>query len=444
MLGVAALLAVAAGWTARAPARGRVRSRWPRWGGAGRDGGRRGDRRGAGPAGCRRPGVIARPACSAGSAPPRPRPCCWSSASSSGGRCCGGSVWRSASPRRCSRSRLPEPAAAPLGAGLGRGCWCDRRAGRAAGAAAAGLLPRRRARRRGGPGRTRGPRRGRPRPGSDAGRSGGVRIDPAAADRTRPPRTGGRAAVAPVAGDLALLYRAIGQDVRVEVHGDPWVSVGQRWAGPAAGQPAGQLRAARPRRPGPGAGRGPWPAGAHRGDRRRSRACRPARPPGCSGAGCAGPARPAPGSAWPSAPSWWSATGAASPWSPPRPGAPRWWSCRRPGAARRPRWCPRDRAALRGGGHDRRGVADDRRAGGRRRPPDGGGGRRPLAGRRHRGAGPARARDRGHRGGADGVHRADRRATPRPGAWCCSTSISGPVGTAPSWCRGCAGPAGRC
>jgi hypothetical protein len=37
--------------------------------------------------------------------------------------------------------------------------------------------------------------------------------------------TGGTAAVAPVVGDLALLYRSIGQDVLVEVHGDPWVGM---------------------------------------------------------------------------------------------------------------------------------------------------------------------------------------------------------------------------
>ena len=37
--------------------------------------------------------------------------------------------------------------------------------------------------------------------------------------------TGGIAAVAPVVGELALLYRAIGQDVLVEVHGDPWVGM---------------------------------------------------------------------------------------------------------------------------------------------------------------------------------------------------------------------------
>jgi two-component system, OmpR family, sensor kinase len=35
----------------------------------------------------------------------------------------------------------------------------------------------------------------------------------------------GSAAVRLIAADLALLYGAIGQDVRVEVHGDPWVSI---------------------------------------------------------------------------------------------------------------------------------------------------------------------------------------------------------------------------
>ena len=36
----------------------------------------------------------------------------------------------------------------------------------------------------------------------------------------------GPIAVAPVIDDLALLYRAVGLDVRVEVHGEPWVGVG--------------------------------------------------------------------------------------------------------------------------------------------------------------------------------------------------------------------------
>ena len=35
----------------------------------------------------------------------------------------------------------------------------------------------------------------------------------------------GTAPVASIAADLALLYGAIGQDVRVEVHGDPWVGI---------------------------------------------------------------------------------------------------------------------------------------------------------------------------------------------------------------------------
>jgi signal transduction histidine kinase len=50
-------------------------------------------------------------------------------------------------------------------------------------------------------------------------------IDPAPTAEAGHRSTGGVAAVAPVIGDLALLYRAVGQDVLVEVHGDPWVGM---------------------------------------------------------------------------------------------------------------------------------------------------------------------------------------------------------------------------
>ena len=111
--------------------------------------------------------------------------------------------------------------------------------------------------------------------------------------------------------DLALLYRAIGLDVRVEVLGEPWVGVdggglaqllANLLANCARHAPGAQVRvraAARGPRvrievidDGPGLPAGlDRPAAATRGarsrlDRRRARA-------------------------WPSAPSWWSATGAA-------------------------------------------------------------------------------------------------------------------------------------
>jgi two-component system OmpR family sensor kinase len=50
-------------------------------------------------------------------------------------------------------------------------------------------------------------------------------IDPAPPAEAGQHSTGGVAAVAPVIGDLALLYRSVGQDVLVEVHGDPWVGM---------------------------------------------------------------------------------------------------------------------------------------------------------------------------------------------------------------------------
>ena len=48
---------------------------------------------------------------------------------------------------------------------------------------------------------------------------------PAARPSTGGSPPGGATAVRPVVDDLALLYRAIGQDVRVEVLGEPWVSM---------------------------------------------------------------------------------------------------------------------------------------------------------------------------------------------------------------------------
>jgi two-component system, OmpR family, sensor kinase len=78
---------------------------------------------------------------------------------------------------------------------------------------------------------------------SDASRPEPAPLDPAnphttdlrAADLDRTPSgivpdldssSDGPIAVAPVIDDLALLYRAVGLDVRVEVHGEPWVGVG--------------------------------------------------------------------------------------------------------------------------------------------------------------------------------------------------------------------------
>lgn len=68
------------------------------------------------------------------------------------------------------------------------------------------------------------PATARPAPGPAAGDV----ADPAAdrgVDAPADPPPGGRVAVAAVADDLAVLYRSIGLDVRVEVHGDPWVGI---------------------------------------------------------------------------------------------------------------------------------------------------------------------------------------------------------------------------
>ena len=50
------------------------------------------------------------------------------------------------------------------------------------------------------------------------------RSAPPAAPRPPDPARDGVAAVAAVAEDLAVLYRAVAADVQVEVHGDPWVN----------------------------------------------------------------------------------------------------------------------------------------------------------------------------------------------------------------------------